>query len=225
MRARRSASCSASKARCLAACSAAISPPAGSLKLPRRDIVVIASASVRRPAATAPSIAAPSSTGSLVSVAATRLPVASATICLTSPLFAAPPLATSASKTKPLSLEQADHLRQALRQSAQAGDIERHRALRIVAEVEADDRAARRRIGVRRTIAKEIGQYVQIAGQLRRLRGAAGASDDVALQRIEGVRPAGGVGEGRVIRIRRSIAAPNADWPPSTSHWPGVSAE
>ncbi len=25
--------------------------------------------------------------------------------------------------------------------------------------------------------------------------------------------------------MRRSIAAPNADWPPSISHWPGVSAE
>ena len=52
-----------------------------------------------RPAATAPSIAAPSSTGSLVSGAATRLPVASAMIWRTSALRAAPPLTTTVSNS------------------------------------------------------------------------------------------------------------------------------
>ena len=96
-----------------------------------------------------------------------------------------------------VALEQTDDLSESLRQAAQAGDVERHRALFVVAKVEADNRAARRRIGVGRAVAEKIGQDVQVAGEPRRLRGAAGAGDDFALQRVEGAGPPGDAGEGR----------------------------
>ena len=83
----------------LSAWNAANAPPAGAARTAIADIDSIAETSVCVPAATAPIIAEPSSTGSGVSGASTVLPHTSAMIWRTSGLRAAPPLTTIASNS------------------------------------------------------------------------------------------------------------------------------
>jgi hypothetical protein len=86
-------------ARRFRAWNAANAPPAGAVRSAIVDIDPIAETSVCVPAATAPIIAEPSSTGSAVSGASTVLPQTSAMIWRTNGLCAAPPLTTIASNS------------------------------------------------------------------------------------------------------------------------------
>ena len=125
--------------------------------------------------------------------APTRLPVASAMIWRTSGLRPAPPLTTSIrSRIRP-PRACATICAEPLGEPGQAGDIELS-ALLAVAQVEADDRAARRRIGVGRAIAEEVGQDMHVPGEPRRGGSAAGALDDLSLHRGEIDRAARGIG-------------------------------
>ena len=130
----RSASCSASKTRRLAACKAAISPPAGSLTPPSFDIVVIASAE-RPPPRGDRAEHRRAEQHRLAGLRRGDAP--SGRVGDDLPDQGAARRAAAGDERvagEAAALEQADDLSQSLRQAAQAGDIERHRALFVVAQ-------------------------------------------------------------------------------------------
>ncbi len=141
------------------------------------------------PAATAPIIAEPSSTGSGVSGASTVLPQTSAMIWRTNALLRGAAADDDRIEIVAGPLELADDVGYAIGQAAEAGDIEFLQARRVFAQVHPHDAAARARVGQRRSAADEVGQDMQALGDQGRIRQAAGSRDDVLLERCERVRP------------------------------------
>ena len=118
-------------------------------------------------------------------------------------------------------LEEADDVRHPVGEAAEPAGVEFLQAFEIVAQIEPDDRGARRRIGERRAVAEEFRQYVHALGEqgrpatgrplARRDRAPAIRGPRRRLPPRSRRRPDGGAADW-------SIAAPKADCPPSVSH-------
>jgi hypothetical protein len=164
----------------------------GRVNSPMPDIAAMASRNEGQALpATAPSMAAPSSTGSGVTGKAMVRPVVSAMIWRTSALRLAPPLITIISQEMPRGPHDVDHVRQPIGEAAQAGDEQPLEGLDAVVEIEPGDHRARIRIGIGRAIAEEFRQHMGVAGEPRRLRRMGDARHRALLQEIEQAEPGG----------------------------------
>ena len=130
------------------------------------------------PAATAPIIADPSSTGSVVSGIETDLPQASATICRTRRALRRPAADDDGLEAVSRAFERLDDVGDPIGEPAEAGDIELFEARRVIAEVESDDAAARGGVGGRGAATDERGQRMKPFRDQRRLGKPPGARDD-----------------------------------------------
>ena len=128
----------------------------------------IASSSERKsPAATAPSMAAPSRTGSAVAAMATSRPVTSARIWRTRRLCACAAADDQRADLQAAGGQSFHDLARTAGQPAQAGDTELDEARIVAFEAEAGDHRARIGISLRRAVAEELRHYMDIAGEHR----------------------------------------------------------
>ena len=152
-------------------------------------------------------------------------------ICRTSGLRAPPPLITITRLSHPVRLEGIDDVGETIGQPAQSRDEQPLHRVDIGVEIEARDHGARIRIGIGRAVAEKFRQHMNVAREPRRFARCRRSRDTMRCSRnCRTSRPAPRAAASASAwagcdRIRWSIAAPAADWPPSFSQKPGTMPE